>query len=101
MDSIFDPSRNPAGPCSSRPGRSGQPLQRAFLRRLGGGCDLPCGALAEARPDGVVAIEVLLATVDGKTVLRARHAGAEPEAVGAEAARILLHEQGGCQLLPS
>jgi hydroxymethylbilane synthase len=75
--------------------------ERAFLHELGGGCDLPCGALAEARPDGLVAIEVLLATVDGKTVLRARHEGTDPRAVGAEAARILLHEQGGCQLLPS
>src|SRR5207237_1375262 len=42
--------------------------ERAFLRRLGGGCDLPCGALAEAAAvGGTVAIEVLLATLDGKT----------------------------------
>jgi len=74
--------------------------ERAFLRRLGGGCDLPCGALAEARPGGTVAIEVLLATLDGKTVLRSRHAGTEPETVGAEAARILLDEHGGRELLP-
>ncbi|HEV7865700.1 MAG TPA: hydroxymethylbilane synthase [Acidimicrobiia bacterium] len=75
--------------------------ERAFLRRLGGGCDLPCGALAEAHPDGAVAIEVLLATLDGKTVLRARHEGTEPDAVGAEAARILLDELGGRDLLES
>ena len=73
--------------------------ERAFLRQLGGGCDLPCGALAEARPDGTVALEVLLATLDGKTVLRARHEGPDPEAVGTEAARILLDEQGGRDLL--
>jgi hydroxymethylbilane synthase len=73
--------------------------ERAFLRRLGGGCDLPCGALAEARADGTVAIEVLLATLDGKAVLRVRHEGPEPEAVGAEAARILLDERGGRELL--
>jgi hydroxymethylbilane synthase len=73
--------------------------ERAFLRQLGGGCDLPCGALAEARPDGTVAMEVLLATLDGKTVLRARHEGPDPEAVGAEAARILLVEHGGRTLL--
>jgi hydroxymethylbilane synthase len=75
--------------------------ERAFLRRLGGGCDLPCGALAEAHPDGAVALEVLLATLDGKTVLRARHEGPDPEAVGAEAARILLDEHGGRSLLDS
>jgi hydroxymethylbilane synthase len=73
--------------------------ERAFLRQLGGGCDLPCGALAEAHPDGAVALEVLLATLDGKTVLRARHEGPDPEAVGAEAARILLDEHGGRDLL--
>ncbi len=73
--------------------------ERAFLRQLGGGCDLPCGALADAGPDGTVALEVLLATLDGKTVLRARHEGADPEAVGAEAARILLDEHGGRDLL--
>jgi len=75
--------------------------ERAFLRRLGGGCDLPCGALAraEASDGGAVAIEVLLATLDGKAVLRARHRAADPEAAGAEVARILLDEQGGRQLL--
>jgi hydroxymethylbilane synthase len=73
--------------------------ERAFLRRLGGGCDLPCGALAAVGRDGSVAIEVLLATVDGKIVLRARHQGSEPEVVGNEAARILLYEHGGRDLL--
>jgi hydroxymethylbilane synthase len=73
--------------------------ERAFLRQLGGGCDLPCGALAEARFDGIVALEVLLATLDGKTVLRARHEGSDPETVGTEAARILLDDQGGRDLL--
>jgi hypothetical protein len=32
-------------------------------------------------------------------VLRARHEGTQPEAVGAEAARILLDDQGGRELL--
>ncbi|HEV3364599.1 MAG TPA: hydroxymethylbilane synthase, partial [Acidimicrobiia bacterium] len=73
--------------------------ERAFLRQLGGGCDLPCGALAEAAADGSVAIEVLLATLDGKTVLRTRHAGPDPEATGREAARILLDDHGGRELL--
>lgn len=73
--------------------------ERAFLRRLGGGCDLPCGALAEAGAVGEVVLEVLLATLDGKTVLRARHAGTDPEAVGAEAARVLLDDHGGRAVL--
>ena len=55
--------------------------------------------MAALRADGTVAIEVLLATVDGKTVLRARHEGPDPEAVGVEAARILLDDRGGRELL--
>jgi len=75
--------------------------ERAFLRCLGGGCDLPCGALARAAgtEGGSIVIDVLLATLDGKTVLRARHEAADPATAGTEAARILLDEQGGRQLL--
>jgi len=73
--------------------------ERAFLRCLGGGCDLPCGALAQTRPGGAVAIEVLLATHDGKTVLRTSFEAADPEAAGSEAARILLEDLGGQALL--
>jgi hydroxymethylbilane synthase len=73
--------------------------ERAFLRRLGGGCDLPCGALAEVGPDANITLEVLLATLDGKTVLRARSEGGDPEAVGAGAARLLLDDNGGRALL--
>jgi hydroxymethylbilane synthase len=72
--------------------------ERAFLRCLGGGCDLPCGALARAGAGGIV-IEVLLATHDGKTVLRARHQGQDPGETGSEAARILLEDLGGQALL--
>ncbi len=73
--------------------------ERAFLRQLGGGCDLPCGALASARADDTVAIEALLATLDGKTVLRARHEGLDPESVGTRVAGIILEDQGGQGLL--
>ncbi|HVW31444.1 MAG TPA: hydroxymethylbilane synthase [Acidimicrobiia bacterium] len=73
--------------------------ERAFLRTLGGGCDLPCGALATPGPGGGVTIEVLLATVDGKTVLRTSHSGPDPETTGAQAGRILLDEHGGRDLL--
>ena len=59
--------------------------ERAFLEELGGGCNLPCGALAHAGADGVE-IEVLLASLDGRAVLRARARGADPVAVGREAA---------------
>jgi hydroxymethylbilane synthase len=72
--------------------------ERAFLAELGGGCNLPCGALAHVGTEGVE-IEVLLASLDGHTVLRTRGAGTDPEAVGTEAARVLLDEHGGRALL--
>jgi hydroxymethylbilane synthase len=74
--------------------------ERAFLAELGGGCDLPCGALAEvdARA-GTIILEALLSSLDGHTVLRTRVAGAEPVDVGVTAARDLLDGKGGRALL--
>jgi hydroxymethylbilane synthase len=44
--------------------------ERAYLAELGGGCDLPCGALAHLDDDDIV-VEGLLASPDGHVVLRA------------------------------
>lgn len=79
--------------------RAAVEAERAFLRQLGGGCDLACGALASSRPGGGVAIQVLLASLDGRIVLRAAHEGHDPVAVGTEAARVLLYDRGGRALL--
>ncbi|MGH8990441.1 MAG: hydroxymethylbilane synthase [Acidimicrobiia bacterium] len=73
--------------------------ERAFLRQLGSGCDLACGALARARPGGGAAIEVLLGSLDGHMVLRTGYEGDDPVAVGTEAARILLDDCGGRAVL--
>jgi hydroxymethylbilane synthase len=72
--------------------------ERAFLAELGGGCDLPCGALARADGAGVT-VDVLLASLDGHVVVRARAHGRDPEATGIEAARALLDDAGGRTLL--
>ena len=72
--------------------------ERAFLAELGGGCNLPCGALAHVA-GGEVTIDVLLASLDGRTVLRSRGVGTEPAAVGLAAARALLDDHGGRTLL--
>jgi hydroxymethylbilane synthase len=73
--------------------------ERAFLAELGGGCNLPCGALAIVDDAGTVTIQVLLASLDGRTVLRAHRRGDDPTAVGRDAARMLLDEHGGRALL--
>ncbi|MDQ3945570.1 MAG: hydroxymethylbilane synthase [Actinomycetota bacterium] len=79
--------------------RAAVEAERAFLRQLGGGCDLACGALAEVRSGGGVRIDVLLASLDGHMVLRTDHEGDDPVAVGTEAARILLDDCGGRAVL--
>jgi hydroxymethylbilane synthase len=69
--------------------------ERAFLARLGGGCNLPCGALAETKDDGSLQLDALLGSLDGRVALRTRVDGRDAEAVGAEAARRLIEEEGG------
>lgn len=72
--------------------------ERAFLTELGGGCNLPCGALAQAGA-GRIDIEVLLASLDGRLAIRAVASGDDPGTVGRDAARRLLDECGGQALL--
>jgi hydroxymethylbilane synthase len=75
--------------------RAAVTAERAYLAELGGGCNLPCGALAEAGGDGSLRLEALLGSLDGRISLRARVAGHDPVAVGVEAARRLVDEEGG------
>lgn len=73
--------------------------ERAFLAALGGGCSLPCGALARIVVDGAVELEALLASSDGHVVLRTRVRGSDPGAVGRAAAADLLDAKGGRSVL--
>jgi hydroxymethylbilane synthase len=72
--------------------------ERAFLEQLGGGCNLPCGALASATPTGIE-IEALLSSLDGRVLLRARATGADAVATGRAVATRLLDDHGGRMLL--
>jgi hydroxymethylbilane synthase len=73
--------------------------ERAFLAELGSGCDLPVGALARRLPDGSVTVTALLASADGRIVLRVTREGIDPVTVGRTAAADLLHQEGGASLL--
>lgn len=73
--------------------------ERAFLAQLGGGCNLPCGALATVGDDGRVSMSALLASLDGRVVLRVESSGDDPVALGVEAARRLVVDCGGSMLL--
>jgi hydroxymethylbilane synthase len=71
--------------------------ERAFLRELEGGCQVPIAARATAI-DGTVHLRGLVAALDGATVLRAERSGADPEQVGRAVAHELL-QQGAAQIL--
>jgi hydroxymethylbilane synthase len=73
--------------------------ERSYLARLGGGCSLPCAALATVK-DGMVSIEALLATLDGSVVVRAHAEAADPTEAGDAVAQALF-DQGGRELLGS
>ncbi|MBV9660640.1 MAG: hydroxymethylbilane synthase [Acidimicrobiales bacterium] len=72
--------------------------ERAFLARLGGGCDLPVGAYAQAVGPETVQIEAMMASPDGRVVLRAALEG--PRSSGEDVAEQLL-QAGGRELLSS
>jgi hydroxymethylbilane synthase len=63
--------------------------ERAFLAELGGGCELPVGAHAVVRPDGGLHVIGLIASADGREVLRDERDGDDAH-VGAALARGML-----------
>ena len=73
--------------------------ERAMLRRLGGGCQVPIAALASVEGTALL-LRGLIASTDGATVIRgeARGAAADPDAVGHGLAVELL-ERGGRVIL--
>jgi hydroxymethylbilane synthase len=75
--------------------------ERAYLAALGGGCTLPVGAYAELvsdDPGSDVELTAILASEDGRVVLRHTAAGNDPERLGADVARYLLVDGGGTAL---
>lgn len=73
--------------------------ERAFLHRLEGGCQVPIAAHATLSGEGLV-LEGLVATVDGKTVIRDRMEGIHrrAHALGVQLAERLL-TRGGDKIL--
>lgn len=69
--------------------------ERAFLRRLGGDCNIPAGCYAELEGDRIK-ITGILASPDGGTVIRERSAGAagDAESLGLGLAELILSKGG-------
>lgn len=83
------------------PSRRAVEAERAFLAHLGGGCDLPVGALAtEDDGDGSLVIRGLVASYDGRICLRRKVSGNHsPARLGSALATALLDGAGGRALL--
>jgi hydroxymethylbilane synthase len=73
--------------------------ERLLHKLLGGGCRAPVGALARV-VDGALHLEAVVASLDGKTLLRAEGDGNDPETI-ARAVFERLEKQGAVQLLAS
>jgi hydroxymethylbilane synthase len=71
--------------------------ERALLNRLGGGCQVPIGALAEIR-NGRLHLEAIVADPDGSKVLRESRDGTDPVQLGESVGETLL-ERGGDAIL--
>lgn len=74
--------------------------ERAFLRRVEGGCQIPVGVYAEVDADGQISIDAMIASVDGQRICRsdAYGAGEQAEALGTALAEELL-DAGGREIL--
>jgi hydroxymethylbilane synthase len=71
--------------------------ERALLNAMGGGCQVPIGALA-AYDKGALSLEAIVASPDGAEVLRERGTGSDAEKLGSEVGKKLL-ERGGHAIL--
>ena len=71
--------------------------ERALLSKLGGGCQVPIGALAEVRGDRLH-LDAIVASPDGGKLLRESREGDDPMSLGEETGESLL-QRGGAQIL--
>lgn len=86
-------------PLDHRATRSAVVAERAFLNGLGGGCSAPVAAYAVVnRQSSVVSLIGLVASTDGRRVIRLSHAGNDPIDVGSQLARQAL-AQGAAELM--
>lgn len=87
--------------------------ERAYLAELGGSCTLPVGAYGtlsggeagnddgdadDGGDEGAITLSGMMATEDGRMVLRHTASGDDPEKLGRALARYLIDEAGGSSL---
>jgi hydroxymethylbilane synthase len=94
-----DDTRDRLAAIEHGPSRATVDAERAFLAELGSGCDLPVGAHAVAEGAGRLTLTGLIASLDGRVVLRHAATDLDGEFLGRAVARHLLDKSGGAALL--
>lgn len=72
--------------------------ERAFLHAMEGGCQVPIAGFGTVDENEEITLTALVASPDGKTILKEQVKGANPEVVGKQAAA-LIQERGGQKLI--
>jgi hydroxymethylbilane synthase len=84
-------TRDLLGAIDHEPSHRALRAERAVLATLGGSCAAPVGAFAETAGGGdALRLSGLVASGDGRVLIRLARAGDDPEALGAEVAQALL-----------
>lgn len=106
-----DKTRELLGGIDHRRSRRAVEAERAWLAEMGGGCDAPVGAYATVAGDadgddgeaeggaGAIHLTAIVASGDGRLVLRHEDDGDEPVELGRRVARHLLDTAGGHTLI--
>lgn len=94
-----DPARRLLAAIDDRGAHRRLRAERAMLAAVGGSCSVPVAAYAELSADGELRLDGLVASGDGRVVLRRALVGDEPEALGRALAAALLHDCGGAEAL--
>jgi hydroxymethylbilane synthase len=72
--------------------------ERAFLNKMEGGCQVPIAGYASINHNGEIILTALVASPDGKTILKEQLQGTDPEQLGILAAEKLIN-QGAKELI--
>ena len=92
-----DPVRGALTFLDDKAARSETECERTLLKKLGGGCQVPIGANAKFL-DGILHLKAVVASPDGKTILRDSGEGEDATALGSLVGARLLRQGGGAIL---
>jgi hydroxymethylbilane synthase len=77
-----DATRSAVAPITDGVAAASLAAERALVTALGGGCQMPLGAIAVPRGDHDLELLALVASLDGSRVIRYKKVGAQSDAVG-------------------